>query len=479
VIFTRIRILVIEVKYSQGVLSYIDYKSLLWSSIVVYGIKLAGSNMDDSSIELLLYTSMMYDHQKDLKSNTTPNSVPGMSFWELDCTLSVHYDTHNHINVSALHKYMTLHCCRMNNYDPSNTASYKDVIGNVSAHVDYADGLSDLFTQLRKDHTNHANYDTIRNDCEKALLTNIPILLPQEQLVHYCLLGRGDYTVFTNLRTIEIDTQGWSDQRIVIRSIPYQHVRAVSITTTTGVNTNSDNANNEIQYYTGNLWSLQKFRFRSILDKDIYAISTFISSMILLTVNQPNQSIQATQMNDIVHYFHNSMRNQSVVDDAVVSSSSTSKVKLSKIFNMKSIMTSVTDTLFEVKDVSELNDTLKTTILIPNESIQRLFQCGRDYYIYTNYRCIIMDVQGISIGTTTTTTAGNNSHQPVVYTSFPWRNVTGYTIVTCNATKLDRDAELYLYCTIPGRQRMKQSILVNSCDIYDIHMFVSSNMLLL
>jgi hypothetical protein len=49
-------------------------------------------------------------------------------------------------------------------------------------------------------------------------------------------------------------------------------------------------------------------------------------------------------------------------------------------------------------------------------------------------------------------------------------------VVTCNAA-LDRDAELYLYFSIPGRQRKKQSILVSSCDIYNMQLYISERVL--
>jgi Bacterial PH domain len=474
ILLTKFRIVVIDVKRSQGKITNISYKSLLWSSVIIFGVKLAGQYMDQSTCDLLFYTSMMFDVSSSSSLTQSTSPQPGMSLWELDCILLAH------MNVSTIHQYMALHCCRDDPLSNDSSVRTDSVVlsqATVSTkHDEYGSSLSQLFQQLTSS-SDRTSLESRINDCQITFHTTIPILIPHETIIHCSVIGRGDFTLFTNIRIIEIDTQGWSDQRIVMRSVPYRHIRASSVTTNTRSSSSTDgdtigstttsSSEQEIQLYTGNLWSLQKFRLPYV-DRDIMAISKWLAHAMLLW-NDNTTASDDSQQRRLLEEFRGELNHQRTQLNDLSS-------KFTKSLNMKSVMTSVTDNCIEISDVSDMNRSLHNdrSILLENEQIERLFQRGRDYYIYTNLRLLYMDVQGIPV---IGIHGGSNTGSTIVYTSLPWTYCTGYTIVTCNTT-LDRDAELYLYYNIPGRQRMKQSILINSCNIYDIQAYVCTKILL-
>jgi Bacterial PH domain len=425
IFFTPHRIVAVDIQRSQGKVVNVGYRSLLWSSVIVHGVKMAGRHMDQNTCDLLIYTPMMFDPAAQA------GSQPGMSLWDMDCHLRSFATAADSALLVQIQQYMTLRGALRSNRPAAVHGSIK--------HDEYSTQLQELFAKW-KAMPDHA---AIAQDCQSALASVMPMLLDDEIVVHCHLVGRGDLAVFTNHRIVEVDTQGWSDQRIVFSSIHYANIRGFCFTT--------DTAEPELQIYTGNLWSLQKFRISYCADDSIMAIAKFLASMIFL-----KKDSSASDIASIVETLRVEIQKPPAKTGDSLSN-------LTRSLNVKGLLTSVTDNSLEIKDISEMNSTLRSDVplLLDNEQIERLFQCGRDFFIYTNYRLLYWDVQGIGV---------------TMFTSWPWMYCAGYSVVTCNAA-LDRDAELYLYFSIPGRQRKKQSILVSSCDIYNMQQYTSQKVL--
>jgi hypothetical protein len=124
------------------------------------------------------------------------------------------------------------------------------------------------------------------------------------------------------------------------------------------------------------------------------------------------------------------------------------------------------DNSTEMENAEELNSKLHDEIpmLLEEETILRAFQQGRDMFIYTNRRYLIIDTKGLS-------------GQRVKYKTIPYKFMSAFEFET--AGHLDRDAEIYCYTTIStilsngipravGLTRTKQSILVKNTDIYEM-----------
>ena len=424
ILFTPHRIVVLDIQRSQGKVTNVGYRSLLWTSVIVYGVKMAGQHMDQTTCDLLIYTPMMFDPAAQA------GSQPGMSLWELDC----HLGSTGSSTLVTIQQYMAARVAHRSDRPPAKLGGIK--------HDDYSTHLQQLFSQWK----GMPNHDAVAQECQKELTTSMPLLLDDESVVHCHLIGHGDMAVFTSQRIIEVDTQGWSDQRIVFRSVPYANIHGFCFT--------ADTAEPELQIYTGNLWSLQKLRISYCADGSIMAIAKFLSHTILLKEDPSVGS--GSPLLSVLETFRKEIQMPPASPGKPLAT-------VTRSLNVKGLLTSVTDNSLEIKDVSEMSQTLRTDtpLLLENERIERLFQCGRDFFIYTNYRLLYWDVQGIGV---------------TMYTSWPWKYCAGFSIVTANAA-LDRDAELYLYFKIPGRQRKKQSILVSSCDIYNMQLYICQKVL--
>jgi hypothetical protein len=95
-------------------------------------------------------------------------------------------------------------------------------------------------------------------------------------------------------------------------------------------------------------------------------------------------------------------------------------------------------------------------ILLNEERVNRAFKQGRDMYVYTTHRVIVVDVQGMR-------------GKKVEYMSIPIEWCKCFEIET--AGNMDRDAEVYIHTDVPGKARIKQSILVKKFDIYEMHAY--------
>ncbi len=138
-------------------------------------------------------------------------------------------------------------------------------------------------------------------------------------------------------------------------------------------------------------------------------------------------------------------------------------VSTSNAAGMSSFMSWITDNSSAI-DPAVVDSQLHNDppILLDEEKVSRAFRQGRDMYVYTDRRVILVDVQGLR-------------GKKVEYKSTPWEWVKGFEFET--AGNFDRDAELYLHVDIPSHGDVKQSILVKSYDIYEMHKVVYNKLL--
>jgi len=130
-----------------------------------------------------------------------------------------------------------------------------------------------------------------------------------------------------------------------------------------------------------------------------------------------------------------------------------------------SILAAIFENSTEI-DSGETENTFRTQpeLLLEKESVLRAFKQGRDMFVYTTRRILIIDTKGVS-------------GKSVRYKTVPYKWIQGYEFETHG--NFDGDAEIYSFANVTkvGSENMprqadvtvtKQSILVKNFDIYEM-----------
>jgi len=269
------------------------------------------------------------------------------------------------------------------------------------------------------------------NEINAELHTSIPILLEKETVIMAFKAGR-DLTLFTNKRILELDTKGWSGKKVAYTSLTYDNIRAFSVESAGDWDRDS-----EVDLYTGNRWNLMKWGLDFRKGKaDIITIQKFLASVVLGSHEEAAEYLRSREPTTF-------SRNSAATGKNFAAWIGNNSAKVS---------------------ASEIDFKLHSDprILLNDEKVHHAFQSGRDYYVYTSLRIIKVDVQGMS-------------GKKVEYKSYPWKWIVGFEVET--AGWMDRDAEVYVYFDIPGKARFKQSILVKTSDIMEMHHYLSGRVL--
>lgn len=387
----------------QGV--QVEYKSLPWRSVLGFGVKTAGQHMD-RDCEAILWTDMVFIPPQ----GEDEPARPGMSMWELDFNKDL-------VNVIAIKNYLSNRCL--------GAVPNVPVPKNVFMVSQEETGMEKFFSRIGNDKraVDPAELNT-------TLHTTHPILMDGENVIMAFKAGR-DLTLFTSLRIMIIDVQGWTGKKVEYTSVPYQSVRAFSAESAGGWDRDS-----EIDIYTRNLWNLAKVELDFRKGKaDIISIQKFLSAIVL-----GNEAEAARYLES---------REPIIPEVNPVGMDSFTAFLLG---NSTQVDTAETD--------AQLHS--NPSILLEDERVIRAFKQARDLYVYTTLRVLIVDVQGLR-------------GKKVEYKSIPWKWCTGFEFET--AGNFDRDAELYVFAYVPKARVTKQSILVKNCDIYEVASFAYNTLL--
>jgi len=264
---------------------------------------------------------------------------------------------------------------------------------------------------------------------DKELHTNTKILLDDEKCIMAFRAGR-DVSIFTNLRFMEIDVQGFSGAKVEYTSIPYRNIHAWAVETTGKYDRDS-----ELSLYTRNRWFLAKVKLDFMRGKaDIMQIQQMLSAVCVGLPDDPKLVFRTKS-------FENKEQHKFEMGDMFVQRSN-----------------EIDPGTIEGKFRFEI------PLLLEKERILRAFEEARDMYLFTDRRYIIVDTKGMS-------------GQKVKYKSIPYKDVGCFAFET--AGNLDKDAEIYMYTDVSddrghgpprscGLQRPKQSIAIKTTDIYEI-----------
>jgi len=190
-----------------------------------------------------------------------------------------------------------------------------------------------------------------------------------------------DSMIFTSLRLLDIDVQGFTGKRTEYLTIPYSSLRCFSVESA-----GSFDRDSELKIYFRTPWKQRISRDVSRGKADIISIQALIAAKMLGPPGKPSDYEEENTviygdrggMAKLLEYFHN-------VGHAV--------------------------------DKKEVEKQFKTNapILQADEKVTQAFKAGRDYYVLTNKRVLVIDVQGLT-------------GKRVEFASYPYKYIKGYSV---------------------------------------------------
>ena len=99
-------------------------------------------------------------------------------------------------------------------------------------------------------------------------------------------------------------------------------------------------------------------------------------------------------------------------------------------------------------------------LLAPGERVERAYQVIRDYFVFTNKRFVIVDIQGLT-------------GAKIEYHSIPYKSITHFSVET--AGTFDLDAELKIW--ISGTQAPIAKKFNNRLNIYEVQSVLAAHVL--
>jgi hypothetical protein len=261
----------------------------------------------------------------------------------------------NCVNLYVLKYYLSRRIMEIHKLDRGAPI---DLEGLTSASPD-PKGFERLFQWLGGD---QRELDPHELDVE--LHTTAQILLDDEKCLMAFKAGR-DVTIFTNLRMMTIDVQGLVGCKIEYTSLPYRNIHAFSVQSA-----GTWDRDSELTLYTRNRWHLARIDMDFRAGKtDIMQISEMLSGFIIGRADDPKMVFRPKN--------YENHENNAIGFGSVVAGF---------LDNSKEIETAEINT--------KLHDEIP--MLLQAEQVLRAFQQGRDFFIYTNRRFLIIDTKGLT-----------------------------------------------------------------------------------
>ncbi len=342
IVFTTKRLIIIDPKGLTG--NRVEYTSIPYKSMLAFAIETAGA-VADLDTEVMIWTDMNPIPGEDNKDPPEP-AQPGKAFLELEFNKKL-------VNLVGLKKYLSQRILKVGGASPVEDA--RPPPPSLEPNDSMMASFFSYFTDNQRAIDPKAINDKLHNET--------PLLLDDENVVMAFQAGR-DLTLFTNLRVMILDTQGLVGKRVSYRSIPFPSIRAFSVESAGAWDRDS-----ELDLYTGNLWDMGKiemdFRKGHV---DVLTIHRFLSAMIL----------------------------GDAVEAAAYLDTQGSSVNLHSAGGVGAFINWLGGDSTE-QDAAQMNSQLHTNppILMSKENVEKVYKSGRDMFVYTSHRLILVNVQGL------------------------------------------------------------------------------------
>jgi len=420
-LFTSKRCIFVDLKGWSG--HKVEYTSLPWSSVQLFGVRSAGSMMDKDS-EVMFWPDFddCFFPPKEDEDSPPPPPIPRKSFIECDFQK-------DKVDILTVHRYLSERCLRTEDghvgedgiFVPNHLSPYQRVSPDVL--IPSPPGTLAKFTEWLGNDARQID----PNELDATMHGSSQILQLDEQVQMAYRAGRDTFVV-TNKRLFLLDTQGFSGKRVAYISIPFTSIRAWAVESA-----GSWDRDAEVKIWTKTYWTASggignKFEQDLRKDKaDIIALQSYLASMIIGSTDGASSvrptAAQAGSMDTFLSFLN---------DNGVV------------------------------QDPKGVEQQLRTSppILQSDESVDACYKIGRDLCVFTTKRILLVDRKGMT-------------GKSIEYRSFPLKYVSCFIISTAGSFMSSAAATIFS----DGSKSLQQDLSKCSSDIWQVEQILANKIL--
>lgn len=409
-LFTTKRVIFIDFQGIMGIGKKTEYTSLPYSTITAFSVRSAGSWADkDSELCLWLDFDDVFYPPRDNDDDPPPPPIPRKSYLEIDFQK-------DKVDILVVHRYLSERMMRTNGH------TMKPYTSNVSSNllVPSLPGTGEKLLNWIGENAAAIDANSVNQKFKEAGI------LQQDEKVAFAFKTGRDSLYLTNKRFFMIDVQGFSGKRKEFMSVPWDLVKVWSVESAGG----AFDRDMELRLWFKGSWNNHIKQDLRKGTADLFAIQSFISHFVIGSADG------ATALSNAQSY---------------VTTPSGAATKLLGFLNDA-----------HMKNAAEVTSTLRSSpaLLQPDESIEVAYKCGRDLFLISTKRMIIIDKKGLT-------------GKSVEYTSYPLSTTRAFMIETEGS--LLNGPEFKIYTDHGG---IKQELAKGQKDnVWLIHEMLSNKML--
>ena len=410
ILFTTKRIIFVDKQGFMGMGKKIEFTSLPYRTITAFAVRSAGALIDkDSELCLWLDFDDVFYPRRSNEDDPPPPPIPRMSYLEIDFQK-------DKVDIFIVHRFLSERLMRVNGHQ------MKPYTSPVSPHILAPSGPETGKNLLDWIGNNSAAIDPKAADTK---FHAAGILQREEHVAFAFKCGRDSFYI-TDKRLFIIDVQGITGKQKEYMSIPLDVIRVWSVESAGHLDRDM-----ELRVWFKAFWNNKVKKDLRKGKADIFAIQSFIANFIIGDADG-----------------NSALRNAQAYESP------------SKSGGMTKILGYLSDA--HMKDPVELTNQLRSSpaLLQEDESVEAAFKAGRDLFLISSKRIIIIDKKGIT-------------GKSVEYRSFPLMYNTAFKIETGGHLLSGPEVKVYT-----ADEDIKQEFAKGQKDnIWLIHEILSNKML--
>eukprot|EP00574_Skeletonema_japonicum_P003936 CAMPEP_0201723202 /NCGR_PEP_ID=MMETSP0593-20130828/7332_1 /ASSEMBLY_ACC=CAM_ASM_000672 /TAXON_ID=267983 /ORGANISM="Skeletonema japonicum, Strain CCMP2506" /LENGTH=861 /DNA_ID=CAMNT_0048214277 /DNA_START=191 /DNA_END=2776 /DNA_ORIENTATION=+ len=409
ILFTTKRVIFVDKQGLFGIGKKVEFISVPWRTITTFSVRSAGSFIDkDSELCLWLDFDDVYYPRRANEDDPPPPPIPRKSCMEIDFQK-------DKVDIFVVHRYLSERVMRVKGHQMKPYTSPVSSELLMPSSPDTATNLLDWIGD------NASAIDP--NACDVKF--HEAGLLQHDEHIAFAFKSGRDSIYLTNKRLFVLDVQGFTGKKKEYMSVPLDNIRVWSVESAGHLDRDM-----ELRVWFKGYWDNKVKQDLRKGKADIFAIQSFIAHFVIGDADG-----------------NSALKNAQAFEPA-------------KTGAMTKILGYLSDA--HVKDPVELTSQLRSSpaLLQEDESVEAAFKAGRDLFIITTKRIIVIDKKGIT-------------GKSVDYRSFPLMYNTAFKIETEGRLLSGPEVKVYT-----ADEDIKQELAKGQKNnIWQVHEILSNKML--
>jgi len=344
-LFTTKRVVFVDIQGFMGMGKKVEYISVPWKTVTAFSVRSAGSWVDkDSEMCLWLDFDDVFNPRRANEDDPPPPPIPRRSWIEIDFQK-------DKVDTLVVHRYLSERLMRVNGHQlkPFTNPVSSDLL------VPSPPGTGEKLLDWIGDNAAAIDAEAVDEKFHEAGM------LQHDEHVAFAFKTGRDSLYLTNKRLFVIDVQGFTGKRKEYMSVPLDVIRSWSVESA-----GSFDRDMELRLWFKGHWNNKVKQDLRKGKADIFAIQSHIAHFIIGSADGTAALANA---------------------QAYEPSPPGAATKLLGFLNDA-----------HMKDPVEVTSTLRSSpaLLQDDESIEAAFKCGRDLFLISTKRIIVIDKKGIT-----------------------------------------------------------------------------------